>query len=55
MTKKFTEKELIDLLVDYILKNSDSMPSTNLFEKCLLKTYEITEKVEKLLHKKLRE
>lgn len=55
MAKKLSEKQRIDLLVDYILENSDSMPSTNLYEKCILKTEEIAELVLKEIKEKLRD
>ena len=55
MAKKLTEKELIDLLANYILKNSSEMISLNPYERSILKLEEISELVMKEIKEKLKE
>ena len=54
MPKKLTEKQLISVLVKYILENSDSQPSTNLYERCILLSEEITALVLEQIKEKLK-
>jgi len=51
MKRKLSEKQLIDLLVDYVLENSDSQPSTNLYERCIL----LSEEIMALVLRKIKE
>lgn len=53
--KKLAEKEIIEILAQFILENSSDMPSMNLYEKCILKTEEITALVLKEIYEKLKE
>lgn len=54
MKRKLTEKELVKLLVQFIIENSSEMPSINPYEKCILKIEEISALVLKEIKEKLK-
>ena len=53
MKRKLSEKELVDLLVDYVIANFEE--ASNPYEGCIRKTEEIAELVLKKIKEKLKE
>ena len=55
MTKKLSEKQVIEILVTFILNNSDEMIAFSKWEKCFLKLEDISQIVLKEIREKIKE